>query len=411
MMRTVDEHLAIVLAAAEPGPPRRVALAEALGLVAAEPVRSRVDLPGFDNSAMDGYAVLAADVAGASPDSPVELPVVDDLAAGDEALVPLLPGQAIRIMTGAMLPPGADTVVKVEDTDGGVDRVRIDRGAPVGTSIRRRGEDLAAGGEVLAAGTRIDARRVAALAATGHPEVLVHPRPRVAIVSTGAELVEPGHPLRPGQIHDANSHLLAAAVSAVGAHAAYRGGVGDDPVAVRELLGRLADEVDVVVTSGGVSMGVHDVVKQVLRDSGTVEFVQVAMQPGKPQGFGVLGLRRVPFFGLPGNPVSSYVSFELFVRPLLRRLMGLVPEVVPPVPGRLTAALRSPAGRRQIARGVARWADGGWQVEPVAGQGSHFVADLSRSNCLVVVPEPVTLLEAGAEVEVVLLRSPGSVDE
>ncbi len=411
-MRSVAEHLAIVLATGAPLPPVRRALGEAWGLVAAEPLSSRVDLPGFDNSAMDGYAVRAVDVAGASADAPVELDVVDDLAAGDHPRLALPPGRAIRIMTGAPVPDGADTIVKVEDTDGGATRVRIRAGAPAGLHVRRRGEDLPAGRPILAAGQRLDARVIGLVAAAGHGDVLVHPRPRVAVLSTGAELVEPGKPLQHGQIHDSHSLMLAAAVTAAGAHAAYRGSVGDDPDQVREVLDRLAGEVDVIVTSGGVSMGVHDVVKAVLRDSGTVEFAQVAMQPGKPQGFGVLGPRSVPFFGLPGNPVSSYVSFEVFVRPLLRRLMGVQPAVLPRVEVELGSAVSSPAGRVQFARARVTRAGDRWVAEPVRGQGSHFVADLAASDALLEIPAEVTALAVGDRVPALLLgETPAAPDQ
>jgi len=408
-MRTVEEHLAAVLAAAGPLPPVRLSLDEAAGLVAADGLVALVDLPGFDNSAMDGYAVRAADVAAASAQAPVRLPVVADLAAGDPAGRPVGPGEAVRIMTGAPLPAGANAVVKVEDTDAGMPVVAVLAPAPVGCAVRLRGEDLTAGRPVLAPGEVLDPCRLALLAASGHADVRVHPRPRVAVLSTGAELVAAGMPLAPGQIHDSNSHLLAAAVTAAGGRTAYRGCVGDRPEQVRETLERLAGIADVVVTSGGVSMGVHDVVKAVLRDSGEVDFVQVAMQPGKPQGVGVLRApdgRTVPFLGLPGNPVSSFVSFVVFVRPLLRRLAGREPAVPPTVPGRLTAPLRSPGGRRQYARATAvRASDGwdGWDVTPVAGQGSHFVADLALAEALLVVPEEATGLPAGAILPAILL--------
>ena len=224
-------------------------------------------------------------------------------------------------------------------------------------------------------------------------------------MSTGAELVELGRTPGPGQIHDSNSHLLAACVEAAGGHAAYRCSVGDDPAEVRDLLDRLAADVDVIITSGGVSMGVHDVVKAVLRERGEVEFVTVAMQPGKPQGFGLLGERRVPFFGLPGNPVSAFVSFEVFVRPLLRRMLGLEPAVAPTTTATLAAALRSPAGKVQFARATLRRdpSGGGWVATAVAGQGSHFVTDLAAADALLVVPAEVTLLQPGDEVESILL--------
>ena len=402
--RTVAEHLAQVLAAARPLPPVVVPLGEAAGLVAAMDVASRVDLPGFDNSAMDGYAVRAADIAAATAQAPVRLPVIADIAAGDAPSRPVGPGEAARIMTGAMVPAGADTIVKVEDTDAGMPFVSVLVATSLGTSIRRRGEDLPEGGPVVAAGTVLTARHVGLLAAAGHAEVAVRPRPKVAVVSTGAELIAPGNPLAPGQIHDSNSHLLAAAVDAAGGHTAYRGSIGDHADDVRDLLDRLAADVDVVITSGGVSMGVHDVVKAVLRERGEIDFVTVAMQPGKPQGFGRLGERGVPFFGLPGNPVSAFVSFEVFVRPLLRRLMGLEPAVAPTTRMRLAAPLRSPAGRLQIARAtVDRTPDGGWVATPVAGQGSHFVADLAAADALLLVPAEVTHLQPGDEVDSILL--------
>ena len=406
-MRTVDEHLREILAAVRPLGATRLRLPQANGLVCCEDVVSLVDLPGFDNSAMDGYAVRAADVAEATPESPVRLVVVDDIPAGTPPTGAVERGRTARIMTGSMLPPGADAVVPVEDTDAGTDVVLIRRPARPGAHIRRQGEDLPVGGPVLAAGHVLDARRIGALAAAGHADALVRRRARVAVVSTGAELVEPGRPLGPGQIYDSNSYLLAGAVARAGATAAYRSCVGDDSHTVRSLLDRLVEQVDVVVTSGGVSMGAYDVVKQVLSGPEGVAFHQVAMQPGKPQGFGLLGQRGVPVFTLPGNPVSAYVSFEVFVRPALRSMMGLTPAVRPTVRARLSGPLRSPAGRRQYARASARHVDGGWQVAPATGQGSHFVAALSQADALVVVPEATTALEIGDEADVLLLDVPG----
>ena len=405
-MRTVDEHLAAILAAVLPAAPVRLPLSESLGLVLCEDIRSRVDLPGFDNSAMDGYAVRSADVRAADPAVPgsaVTLPVVGEVAAGGIATVPVGRGEAVRIMTGAMMPDGADAIVKVEDTDGGTQSVEIRAGVPVGRSVRPAGEDVREGTVVLEAGAVIDSRRVALLAATGHGEILVRPRPRVAVVSTGAELVPPGDPLAPGQIHDSNSHMLAAAVAECGAVTTHRLSIGDEGSEVLRVVEELAGQVDAIVTSGGVSMGAYDVVKEALRDSGTVDFVQVAMQPGKPQGFGVVGTQQVPLFALPGNPVSSYVSFEVFVRPALRALMGLKPHARQAVTARLMHDLRSPAGRTQIARAVAVRDGAGWQADPVWGQASHFIADLSRANALLVIPPDVTDLSAGDAVQIWLL--------
>ena len=409
-MRTLEEHRDAILAAVTAAEPVRLPLAACLGLVLCEDVTSLVDLPGFDNSAMDGYAVRAVDVSAADPDEPgtaVRLPVVGEVAAGGVATRAVGPGEAVRIMTGAMMPDGADAIVKVEDTDGGTETVEIRAGVPVGTSVRPAGEDVKQGQVVLTSGMEIDARRVALLAATGHADALVRPRPRVAIVSTGAELVPPGEPLQPGQIHESNSYMLEAAVVASGAVAVRQATVDDDPAAVLSAVAALADDVDAIVTSGGVSMGAYDVVKESLRDHG-VDFVQVAMQPGKPQGFGLVGDRNVPLFALPGNPVSSYVSFEVFVRPALRRLMGRDLEQRTTLSARLEHALSSPPGRAQVARAVATHTEEGWRADPVWGQASHFVADLARANAFVFIPAEATRVEAGDVVDMWLLDEPGA---
>ncbi len=409
-MRTLEEHRDAILAAVTAAEPVRLPLAACLGLVLCEDVTSLVDLPGFDNSAMDGYAVRAVDVSAADPDVPgsaVRLPVVGEVAAGGVATRVVGPGEAVRIMTGAMMPKGADAIVKVEDTDGGTETVEIRAGVPVGTSVRPAGEDVKQGQVVLASGMEVDPRRVALLAATGHADALVRPRPRVAIVSTGAELVPPGEPLQPGQIHESNSYMLEAAVVASGAVAVRQATVDDDPAAVLSAVAALADDVDAIVTSGGVSMGAYDVVKESLRDHGVV-FVQVAMQPGKPQGFGLVGDRNVPLFALPGNPVSSYVSFEVFVRPALRRLMGRDVEQRTTLSARLEHALSSPPGRAQVARAVATHTEEGWRADPVWGQASHFVADLARANAFVFIPAEATRVEAGDVVDMWLLDEPGA---
>lgn len=418
---SVEEHLAAVLARCRPTEVVRVPLAEALGLVCAEDVVALVDLPGFDNSAMDGYAVRAASVARARADAPVELSVVAEIPAGVLAEVPVGDGAAAAIMTGAMLPPGADAVVKVEDTEpGGTATVRVFAAVETGTSVRRQGEDVRAATVVLRVGDRLTPRRLALLAATGHGEVSVHRRPVVAVLSTGSELVEPGAPLRPGQIHDSNSYMLAASVAAIGAMPVRSAAVADDGPALSAALLALAADADLVVTSGGVSMGTFDVVKEAFgvvgeatasasAELGSISFVQVAMQPGKPQGIGVVGERGVPLLALPGNPVSSYVSFELFVRPAILAMMGAVSTQLVQR-GRISAPMRSPRGRRQIARAVvSRGADGRLIADPVWGQASHFVADLARANALVMIPEEVTTVAVGDEVDILLL-DPGVVD-
>ncbi|MER7073516.1 gephyrin-like molybdotransferase Glp [Terrabacter sp. NPDC000476] len=405
-LRTVDEHLKAILSTLQPSPTQFTPLTEALGLVVARDVRAKVDLPHFDNSSMDGYAVQAASLEGADG-SPVRLRIVGEVAAGGDPTFTVQPGEAARIMTGAPLPAGADAVIAVEDTDGAATgEVECRAATRPGRYVRPRGEDVATGAVIVSAGEVVGARTVALLAACGHAGVEVHRRPHVVVLSTGAELVEPGKPLGPGQIHDSNSFMLWAAAVGAGASAEIRAAVGDSEDELLDVLDEVVAEADAVITSGGVSMGAYDVVKSALKGEG-IDFVKVAMQPGKPQGYGLLtgpGGRRVPIFALPGNPVSSFVSFEVFVRPALRRLMRLSPEKRRLRPATLISGVESFEGRRQFGRAVvSRSAEGTLVAVPVAGQGSHFVADLSRANALFVVPEDVTELVAGEVVDVLVL--------
>ncbi len=406
-MKRVADHLSEVLSVVRPLAPLDVQLLDAHGCVLAEDVVAPWPLPQFDNSAMDGYAVRADDVQDASADSPVELAVVADIAAGDTKLTAIGPGLAARIMTGAPMPAGADAIVPVEQTDGGTVRVHIGYAAPAGRHLRRTGEDVQIGDTVLAAGTYLGAAQIGLLAAVGKDRVRVRPRPRVVVISTGRELVEPGLPLDLGQITDSNSFLLTTAAQEAGAVAYRVAPVPDDETA---LLSRIEDQLvraDMIVTSGGVSAGAYDIVKQVLSALGTVTFEKVAMQPGMPQGFGTVGDDATPIFTLPGNPVSAFVSFEVFVRPAIRKMLGVSRLHRPRVKAVLQATLRSPEGKRQFAR--ARWSpapDGSYLVTPLAGQASHFLADLANANALIVVPEHVTEVAAGQVVDTVLLERP-----
>ena len=403
-LKSVDAHLADVLGAVGPLSPLDVSLLEAHGCVLTEDVASPHPLPPFDNSAMDGYAVRASDVAAASDDAPVVLPVVGDVAAGSVTPYTVQPGLCVRIMTGAPIPPGADAIVPVEWTDGGVATVAIRRPAETGRHIRRAGEDVAIGTTVVSAGTHLGAPQVGLLAAVGRERVHVRPRPRVVVLSTGSELVDPGQPLTTGKIPDSNSTLLTAAAQEAGGIAYRVGIVPDDP---RELIDTLEDQLiraDIVVTSGGVSVGAYDVVKEALGRLGEVRFERVAMQPGMPQGFGLIGPDRTPFFGLPGNPVSAYVSFEVFVRPVLRRMLGVEPLHRPTVRAKLTEPVSSPPGKRTYARAWLSVQKGAYVVSPVGGSGSHLIASLAGANAFVVVPEQTTELAAGAAVTVMLLE-------
>ena len=403
-MKTVDEHLASVLAGLGPLAPLELTLLDAHGCVLAEDIAATFPLPPFDNSAMDGYAVRAVDVANATESTPVTLPVVGDVAAGSTTPYSVQPGLCVRIMTGAPLPPGADAVVPQEWTDEGLAQVTIRRAAPAGQHVRAAGEDVAPGAVVLSAGTHLGATQIGLLAAVGRDRVLARPRPRVVILSTGSELVDPGQPLTPGKIPDANSALLTAAADEAGAIPFRVGIVPDDP---RQLLDTLEDQLiraDLVLTSGGVSVGAYDVVKDALGRLGTVAFDKVAMQPGMPQGFGRIGPDETPFFGLPGNPVSAYVSFEVFVRPVVRRMLGVDPITRPTVRARLTDAVSSPAGKRSFARGWLSVDEGKYVVRPVGGSGSHLIASLSAANALIVVPDDTTQLDADATVDVMMLE-------
>ena len=349
----VEKHQLDTLAAIRPLRPLWLPLDEAEGGVLAEDVLADTPLPPFDNSAMDGYAVRAADLAGATAEAPVTLPVRGEIAAGDTGSYRVEPGSCLRIMTGALLPSGADAVVPVEQTDGGTTVAAFSRAVSPGESLRRQGDDVPAGARLLESGTPVGSVQLALLAGSGHATVLVRPRPRVAVVATGNELAEPGTPLVPGQIWESNSYLLAAAARQAGAVAA-RHRLPDDPDAVLARLEQLLPEADLLITSGGVSMGgEHDVVKAALSKLGTVTFRKVAMQPGMPQGFGVLGPERQPLFTLPGNPVSAYVSFLLFVRPALDALRDLPALRQRVLTAALTGDVRSPAGPPVLPAGRA----------------------------------------------------------
>ena len=397
----VDRHLDRILATVRPLPAFEQRLDEAYGLLLCEDVTAGFELPPFDNSAMDGYAVRASDLVGASASHPVELPVIGDLAAGPSEPIALGPGHAVRIMTGAPIPHHADAVVPVERTDGGVARVRITEQPQPGACIRRAGEDVSAGEPLLASGQRLGAREIALLAAAGRGRVRVRPRPRVVVISTGAELRDPGEPLAPGLIHDSNSYTLAAAVREEGAIAYRVGAVPDDARRFAEVLDDQLLRADLVLTTGGVSVGAYDIVKQELGRLGTVRFDKVAMQPGMPQGFGVIGDEQVPILTLPGNPVSAYVSFQVFVKPALRQLAGLDPHTEL-VTGTVTEGWRSSAGKRQYARVRYEPPD----IIPVSGPGSHLVAGLARSNALAIVPEDVTQVRVGDRLQVLVPSGP-----
>ncbi|WP_167477176.1 molybdopterin molybdotransferase MoeA [Nocardia arthritidis] len=373
---------------------RSAAVPEALGRQLATDVRSPIDLPVFRNSAMDGYAVRAASVVVA----PVTLPVAGVVAAGAAGQTPLPAGAAMKVMTGAPIPPGADCVVPVEDVRAEGDSIVVERGRAAGEFVREAGADVRTGELLVRAGTALAPRHIAALAAVGLAEVPVFQPIRAAVITTGDELVPAATPLRPGQIYNSNGIALAAALIANGVEVVSVEHSTDDPGVFRRLLSAATSSADIVFTSGGVSKGDFEVVKDVLAPLGG-QFGSVAMQPGGPQGLTVVD--GVAVLSFPGNPVSTMVSFEVLARPILRALAGL-----PPVPGHelpLRNAIRSPEGRRQFLRGTLE--RGGPHADPVAvavasGPGSHLVAGMAWADVLIDVPAEVTSLPIGATVRV-----------
>ncbi|MCX7622418.1 MAG: molybdopterin molybdotransferase MoeA [Thermomicrobium sp.] len=411
----VDEARERILAHFSPLSPRRLPLLEALGLVLAEPIRARESVPPFTNAAMDGYAVRAADTSQASHAHPATLRVIGEAPAGgatprwrEGVIHPCLqPGTAVRIMTGAVLPPGADAVVRFEETDEafeatpdrGRDVVRVFRPVRPGENVRPAGEDIPAGSLVLSPGTVLGPAHLGILAALGYTWVLVHPRPEVAILATGDEVVPPDRPLEPGRIRNSNSYVLAALVTQVGGIPRLIGIASDQDT---DLEGRFraARGADLVLTSGGVSQGDYDRVKEFLRTRGRFEIWQVRIKPGKPMAFGFID--DVPVLALPGNPVASVVAFLQFARPAILRLLGRADLAPIRVRAVLTQHVDNSGRRRHFVRARVERRGDRLFVTPVPNQGAGVLSGLVSGNCLAVIPEDWPEAPAGSEIEVEL---------
>lgn len=399
-MRTVDEHLSTVLEHVRALDPLDVALLDSRGCLLAEPVRAVEALPPFDSSAVEGYAVRCVDLLTAAAETPVTLTVIDDVPPGYRASRPVGAGTAIRIGAGALMPEGADAVVAVQDTDSGRREVAVVRPPVLGQGIRRAGAELRAGGQALAAGTLVGAREVAVLAAIGRSRVLVRPKPRVVVMSTGTELVEPDRPLTPGLLHDAAGYLLTAAAEDAGAMAYRAGPIPDERPALTEALEDQLVRADLIVTTGGISAMTYDTMKGVLDELGEVEFSRVAMSPATGQGHGWLGPDRVPIFTLPGSPAAAFVAFEVFVRPVIRRLLGHDSILRHVLGARLGQPVAGEPGLRTYLPARTEGPPDGPVVRPLPGSG---LPALQRADCLIMLPEDSPPLAAGTRVAVMPL--------
>ena len=412
---SVSEALSLVLDRISVLPPEELDLFEALGRVLAQPVVAQDSLPPFANSAMDGYAVRVEDVTGARPEQPARLQVTGDIAAGSSVLPHVMAGTAARIMTGAPLPPGAEAVVPVEDTDEpwrGADRalpeyVAIHRAVAVGGYVRFPGEDISAGDLVLNAGHVLRPQEIGVLASLGQSRVRVVRRPRVGILATGDELIDVASPLTPGKIRNSNGYAQAAQVLALGGVPVRLGVAGDTEAAVRDRLDAgVAAGVDLLISSAGVSVGAYDVVKAVLDMAGSVTFWRVRMRPGKPLAFGTY--RGIPFLGVPGNPVSAMVSFETFARPAILKMAGHENLERPHVKAIVLEDIQSD-GRESFIRAVVTRDERGYVARTTGGQGSHMMTSLVKANALLVVPEGVKAVEAGSTLTALMIDWSGGV--
>ena len=377
-----------------------VRLDAALGRKLAADIIAAYDLPNFTNSAMDGYAVRAMDTAGASAALPVMLTVIGLHAAGDAAPLTIREREVAAIATGASLPTGADAVVRREETDGGAATVAVRRAVAPGANVRRQGENVRAGAAVLHAGTRLTPGRIALLAATGNARPSVVRRPRIAILSTGNELIPVGQHIKPGQILDTNGPLLAALITQFGGDPLPLGIARDTPDDLRRALDA-APDVDCIITTGGVSVGAYDAVRTVIAERGALDFWRVRMRPGHPVAFGVIGER--PIFALPGNPVAAFVTFHVLVRPAIARMRGQTPELPPTVPARLKQAVENHGEQQMYLRARLRMAPTGWEADTAIDQTVGNILSLNEANGFVMIPEGAAHVGESEIIQAILL--------
>ena len=401
-MRTVAEHLAACLEIARPAAPLDVVLLDAVGCVLAEDVVADIDLPSADLAGLDGYAVMSAGLAGAAEATPVALEVMDAVRAGDVRPTRLVPGAAVLIDSGAPLPLGADAVVPWMLTDRGQARVQVRAAVSAGQNVRRRAADVAAGTTVLPRGSRVSARQIALLAGIGRYRVKVMPAPRVVIVSIGDELVEPGQPRDPGDVFDANGHALASAVTDAGGRAFRVAAVPDELSALAETIEDQLVRADLVITTGGLSAGQGDTVKEVLAPLGSVRFDAVAMSPGRQLGLGPV--EDTPIFCLPGDPVTAQIAFETFVRPVLRQIAGRRNLHRSSLPASISTGWHSPPGKREfVPVRLTGSPSRGYTAVPTSPPGATRLLGLARANAIAVVPETTHTVVAGETLHCLLL--------
>ncbi len=400
----VDEARERVLSAVKPLAPLELPLTDAFGCVVAQDMVAAIDLPEFPSSAMDGFAIRAADTAAASPQSAVELRIVGRSMIGHRPEATVGIGEAVEIATGAPIPAGADAIVPVENSEKANETVRLFQAPAPGTHVRPAGEDVKTGQVLVERGKRLGPPELGLLANAGHPTPLVHPRPRVVVLSTGDELIPPTETPEFGQVRDSNAFTIFGALRDAGAMPVLAGIVRDDVEQLKETVLDYVIQADAFISSGGVSVGERDVVKAAFFRRGDIAFYKVAMQPGMPQGFG--HIEGKPYWGLPGNPVSVFVSFEQFVRPAILKMMGRTQLARPEVTATLTQDVAGPVGKLQFARVLVERTREGWRATPTGARGSNLISTVSRANGLAMIPPGIEVAPAGSPVRVQVFRAP-----